>query len=1461
MHSNPSLKEPLDNNLVPVYKKQEEALSRDRQKLRIFNEQQEDSFVPLVIPTIYAFSSPELDKRNPGLVSVKVGDTHQSDYTARLNQWGKEYGEITEICHMGAFFDIKDKNGFIERVYFRDYAIHRILEECFEQDRLLNTTFSKPENFNSVSQEFFVPKNNSKPVSLKILNSAKEIIKEDYENATNLYTTYKQPPLSVRDKNVSYIKEKPDEFIPYKYQKEAALSLTDKFLSPVKDSHKNDSRKVILDAPTRSGKSYMICWALKAIIQKINKTYQNPDSVFSQQGSQDGEEGTFTVITTGFPDVFDEFQKTVEKHKDFRKFFCWITKDQLLLNSGIIKEKHESGYKHVVMALSLQDLAGRSNNNNDSEDLKEIHKRIRGKVDFVIGDECHFAMFSEAEAYKAALKEADEIVALDDEESKDIEKELENGHKARFTLSPRYGYLFASATTYSVLDRNVFDRNKDIVFVSPYDIQSETDKINKQYAEEPLGSPFFGRPKKHYSDIDLGCQASELFRADKSGEFVHKEAVRAVVESFYGINSYENLPALFSNDILKSAGAGRHMLWQMPSKNACDALEELFRKLNINKDYYLLNISSKKRNSWSGASVYKIKDEIHRRRFEKTITITVARFVTGVSVPEWDSVILANSGQSLTRRIQTYGRVETPWVENIVNEKQEQTKYCQKPNCFVFDLNPEQLYEFYNQVELHDSRLGGSSKERSEVVPGGNAFSFNGLTMKTVTLKDVHKQLEEYTKRRKVGELTARIDPIGEMEINSDLREIIQIAGAGKKVKIQLNELDEEIAEREFPDLESDEDESSKEKLSELELKDVIDDFRSSENPDEKELKKIASDDKKRREFIYKKIILASILTEESSPMKLLKLLQENKEHRRLANNIGLSESMLGALTQACGNFNVVDRLERSMKAIIARVKGRSYEGISETEEADAFLLIISELEALSENQIITPPATAEKMVDALHLNFNKVVELLNNDNPDFIDIGAKSGVLLVTTYSRIIKIINEAIQADLITEERAEEIKRETGKNLIAIPTSSISYEIIKKLYALMQWSSNNIWWCEEASSDVKENWAYFIAINTEDLIGFANLEKKQQRAEMRKWAKESKLLANLIKKEQDIFLDFLIRLANIMNEKFDYAISNPPYQVVGSEKNIKSFPIYPGFIDSARLFSETVIMIHPARFLSNAGETNKSWNKSIIESPEFSVLELYHDSEDIFPSVSIAGGVAITSFRKNKTDGGYKGVYISNDNLASVKNKIWRDANQISLMSYVSVRSPFRYKDKSFTGRTDIQPNAFLKTKKIFNREAEIDSLKVIGLDSEKHRVERYIKRTNIVENPLIESYKIFIPKAAGSGDFGSVLSAPLIAKPSTICTETFISIGPLQDNDEANALLKYIKSKFARTMLGLLKVTQDNPRRVWEYIPWQDFSKKSDIDWSKSIKEIDQQLYKKYGLNKEEIEFIEENVREME
>ena len=130
----------------------------------------------------------------------------------------------------------------------------------------------------------------------------------------------------------------------------------------------------------------------------------------------------------------------------------------------------------------------------------------------------------------------------------------------------------------------------------------------------------------------------------------------------------------------------------------------------------------------------------------------------------------------------------------------------------------------------------------------------------------------------------------------------------------------------------------------------------------------------------------------------------------------------------------------------------------------------------------------------------------------------------------------------------------------------------------------------------------------------------------------------------------------------------------------------------------------------------------------------------------------------------------------------------------------------------------------------------------------------------HPCLGKWKVIVPKSNGTGAIGEVLSTPLIGEPLIGYTQSFIGIGTFNEQTEAMAALKYVKSKFARTLLGILKVTQDNSKETWRFVPLQDFTSKSDIDWEKSVAEIDRQLYAKYELSEEEITFIESMIKPM-
>ena len=167
-----------------------------------------------------------------------------------------------------------------------------------------------------------------------------------------------------------------------------------------------------------------------------------------------------------------------------------------------------------------------------------------------------------------------------------------------------------------------------------------------------------------------------------------------------------------------------------------------------------------------------------------------------------------------------------------------------------------------------------------------------------------------------------------------------------------------------------------------------------------------------------------------------------------------------------------------------------------------------------------------------------------------------------------------------------------------------------------------------------------------------------------------------------------------------------------------------------------------------------------------------------------------------------------------------------------------------------------------KLFFRNKRDDSTyaAIYGLIGKKREC-LWIERQYIDVPENFGGYKVLLSKANGSGTYGEKLSSFEIAAKGVGHTQSFVSIGNFETEAEAKNLVKYLETKFARSLLGILKVTHDISPRVWGLVPVQDFTDGSDIDWSKTVSEIDQQLYTKYGLDDEEIDFIESHVKEMD
>ena len=334
----------------------------------------------------------------------------------------------------------------------------------------------------------------------------------------------------------------------------------------------------------------------------------------------------------------------------------------------------------------------------------------------------------------------------------------------------------------------------------------------------------------------------------------------------------------------------------------------------------------------------------------------------------------------------------------------------------------------------------------------------------------------------------------------------------------------------------------------------------------------------------------------------------------------------------------------------------------------------------------------------------------------------------------------------------------------------------------------------------------------------------------------------------------------------KFDFIIGNPPYQEETESESTRKPPIYNYFMDECFSISKSVELITPARFLFDAGYTPKAWNEKMLKDPDFKVLFYEPVSAKIFPNTDIKGGIII-SYHEDDANFGAIEIFTKYPELNTIIKKV-RSKGESSLSDIIS--SPLSYKASArllqdypdSVGR--LRTSAFSKLSDIFFETPPHDGyeyIEMIGL-LDGIRVHRFVRKEYIVDSSdTLNSYTLLVAKACGSGNFGETLSGFEIAQPGVGYTQTFIGVGKSKTRDEAENIGKYLRGKFARAMLGVLKITQDCPGPKWKYVPNLNFSKSSDIDWNKTVSEIDRQLYDKYELEDSEIDFIETHVKEMQ
>lgn len=493
---------------------------------------------------------------------------------------------------------------------------------------------------------------------------------------------------------------------------------------------------------------------------------------------------------------------------------------------------------------------------------------------------------------------------------------------------------------------------------------------------------------------------------------------------------------------------------------------------------------------------------------------------------------------------------------------------------------------------------------------------------------------------------------------------------------------------------------------------------------------------------------------------------------------------------------------------------------------------VLSCLANLSNDEVFTPPEIANRMLDLLPK------EIWSDSKVKFLDPFCKSGVFLREITKRLLDGLSEEIP-DM--QERLDHILHHQVYGMAITELTSLVSR--RSLYCSKDASSEySISRFDEAAGniafhEIPHTWNE----STGKCIYCGASREVYERGE----DKESHAY-------QFIHTDNPKELFN--NMKFDVIIGNPPYQLNdGGGRDSSAIPLYDKFVQKAKqLAPHFLIMIIPARWYTG-GRGLDEFRDNMISDTRMKIIHDYPETDDCFPGLNIRGGVCyflwdslyhgdctIINHIKGKRIEMKRPLKEANISLLirynqsiSIMKKVLK-FKEVSLGKYVSTRKPFGM-SSNFSDFTSIQ--------------TEMHSVKLYRFGENGYVAKKFIVKN---EN-LIDRYKVLVSKASPGGDEypHSIVSQPIVSEPNSVCTETYLVIKDVDSIIEAENLVSYIKTRFFRFMMSLVKNTQNISKASYTFVPLQDFSH----PWT------DEMLYRKYKLSSDEIAFIESMIRPME
>lgn len=954
-----------------------------------------------------------------------------------------------------------------------------------------------------------------------------------------------------------------------------------------------------------------------------------------------------------------------------------------------------------------------------------------------------------------------------------------------------------------------------------------------------------------------------LAGGESVGDFAHAKDVRSFLDLLCKPSEESYYP--FSREEYKAYFA--HTFWVLPGVNAAKALSSMLQAHPFFSQFHVVNVAgegdkmeaegdaddSSKTDKLEKDCVAKVKAAIATH--ERTITLSCGRMTTGVSIEQWTAVFML-AGAYTTRAagyLQTIFRAQTPFKRTLGI----------KTECYAFDFAPDRTLTVIDEFIRNTQPKGGSGKGGKRITAESflrfcSVIAIDGARTIDYDARKFMTQVNRAYAEHIVGKgfrddrLYTGISTVGETDLGW-IKEIAAVLkGKGGKSKSK---------------------DDGKVK--------VTDEGMTSENgsksattsgntntgnpPSVKKKKAKLSPDDQARALLKDVLNVISV----RMPMMIYGVVEEDE-------NITLQEFIADIDQDSweefmpkgfekkhfskIGKFYNNDAFIASVADILGRSKAT--DSLSVKERVEEVTQLISTFHYPDKETVLTPWRVVNMHMTATLGGYDFYDEQHQTllAEPRFVRQEGVTDKVLAPTDTRILEINSKSGVYPLWL---AYTLFRMQGEgNMFGAPQTA---EEEKALWR--QVVERNIFivcktkMAEKITRRVLVGYDTSISPNTMCIKALVEtLRQSKDYAPLVSKISNPKTYGNNNMKDKKL--------------KFNAVVGNPPYQIVNKGDGNGADPIYHLFLDFAQEACSRGTLIHPARFLFNAGKTPKDWNQRFLNDPHVKVVDYWASSMDVFPTVDVKGGIAVTYWDKDK-DFGTIGFFSVFEELRTILHKV-QSFNEESFSTIVAPRELYSITDELYKEHPEMEgrqskghkyslgANIFDVFPELFTddaSDAETKGKAKIYGRYENQRCYKWIKDTYITHPDNYDKYKVVIPKSNGSGAIGEVLSTPIVGEPIVGYTDTFLGVGCFDSQSETEACLKYIKTKFARTMLGTLKVTQDNPSSTWANVPLQDFTASSDIDWSASISAIDRQLYAKYGLTDDEVAFIEKMIKPMD